>query len=1010
MKSLVSKDYGFVNIITDLNQVQSGNSFKLFILSKQLLTHKENKDKVIKLFNSKECKISLLIGDEIHHGGSTILSKDLLNKCFKKCSKIFVTATYNKVKYSFDIQETIKWSLEDINIMKQDNDLRLIYSDAGRFIKDNNFQSNDYKLYPKLSVIGVDKFNHVLENGIKSIFDNLAENRDELKQMMNYVMHYLIFKLNEENIKIHQRAILGNKFNKVPVIIIFLPSLNISKTSKILTEVILELNQTVEVCCCNTTDSNNSFKENIVNSQRIAMNLGRSYVISLTGTQGHLGVSIEDCDLVILMNDSNSLDFVFQSMFRCMTESKIGNKQIGYVIDFNLKRSIFSMLEYSNSNNNSLNDIKSLKNIIKNDVIDFRFSTDLEMKLVDRQYMFNQIQEYYNSIKMSRIDYYINKINNIDLELVNIISKDMLIKIKKLRTNIQVDNKKSKDLVFKDNEITLEKGNSNSLTNLSSGNSNGFEIKANDITYFISSIKYLTPLCCILTLNEEGKTKLNLNDMLIYIQQDLNLKEVLLEQFSTWCGNKVLSMDIDNLIQTIEELSLENSSFKQQVEDVSSTIKLILIEAKGDMKEMSKLVEKHLTPSTLEKKKNAEVSTPDKLCKEMLEPLAKEIKEKFKESNGLINKPFKIFEPCCGKGIFLINIYLFLKENSTLSDKQILEECIYFADISPLNIFICRLLLNQIVDKNGKEYKLNYSLGNTLELDINKKWNLEGFDAVVGNPPYNSSGTINSGNTIWQEFVKKSIKKWIKSYGYLLYVHPCGWRKPEEINSKSKTKGLFNLMTKENTIINLKIRNTKHGMEIFKCGTRYDWYLLKKEYNKNISTTVVDEENIKWNLKLYEKHWLANMKFDLIEKIFTNDKDNRVGVLYNRSNYGSDKKHTSYVKTKEFKYPLVHSTPKSGVRYMYSSINDKGHFGVSKVIFGDSGIYDVVIDNDGIFGMTEHAMSIILHNTNISELYKAGLLSKDFKNVLNSCSWSNYQIQWKLFTYLKKDFYLHLEE
>ncbi len=464
-------------------------------------------------------------------------------------------------------------------------------------------------------------------------------------------------------------------------------------------------------------------------------------------------------------------------------------------------------------------------------------------------------------------------------------------------------------------------------------------------------------------------------------------------------------MDIDNLIQTIEELSLENSLFKQQVEDVSSTIKLILMEAKGDMKEMSKLVEKHLTPSTLEKKKNAEVSTPDKLCKEMLSSLKKEIKVLFKESNGLINKPFKIFEPCCGKGIFLINIYLFLKENSTLSDKQILEECIYFADISPLNIFICRLLLNQIVDKNGKEYKLNYSLGNTLELDINKKWNLEGFDAVVGNPPYNSNGIGKGGVNMWQEFVKQSINKWINTFGYLLYVHPCGWRKPEGL--KSYTSGLFNLMTKENTMIKLKIRNTKHGMKTFKCGTRYDWYLLKKEVNNNLETIVIDEENIEWKLKLYEMSWLANMKFNEIKKVFTNDENNKITIISN-SSYHATRYYINNLKTEKFKYPLIHSTPKSGVRYMYSSINDKGHFGVSKVIFGESGIYDVIIDKKGEFGMTQGAFAIICNNN--FEEYKNVLLNSKFQNILKCCMFGNFRIEWKLFTYLKKDFYLHLEE
>jgi hypothetical protein len=62
----------------------------------------------------------------------------------------------------------------------------------------------------------------------------------------------------------------------------------------------------------------------------------------------------------------------------------------------------------------------------------------------------------------------------------------------------------------------------------------------------------------------------------------------------------------------------------------------------------------------------------------------------------------------------------------------------------------------------------------------------------------------------------------------------------------------------------------------------------------------------------------------------------------------------SKVKKDVFKYPCIHSTPKSGVRYMYSNKNDNCNFGVSKVIFGDSGINNPILDFDGKYGMTQH--------------------------------------------------------
>ena len=67
--------------------------------------------------------------------------------------------------------------------------------------------------------------------------------------------------------------------------------------------------------------------------------------------------------------------------------------------------------------------------------------------------------------------------------------------------------------------------------------------------------------------------------MLLYIQRDSNLSIVLKEQFSTWCGKEVTMDNIEDLTSTLNDLSLENKSFKQQVEDVSSTIKLLFLEA-----------------------------------------------------------------------------------------------------------------------------------------------------------------------------------------------------------------------------------------------------------------------------------------------------------------------------------------------------------------------------------------------------------------------------------------------
>jgi hypothetical protein len=95
--------------------------------------------------------------------------------------------------------------------------------------------------------------------------------------------------------------------------------------------------------------------------------------------------------------------------------------------------------------------------------------------------------------------------------------------------------------------------------------------------------------------------------------------------------------------------------------------------------------------------------------------------------------PKKVFEPCAGKGGFVIDIVdrFMIGLEEVIPDERkryriIVEQCLYFADINSQNIFICELLLDPFDD-----YRLNYYKGDTLKLDIRIKWNIEGFDHYV---------------------------------------------------------------------------------------------------------------------------------------------------------------------------------------------------------------------------------------------------------------------------------------
>lgn len=432
----------------------------------------------------------------------------------------------------------------------------------------------------------------------------------------------------------------------------------------------------------------------------------------------------------------------------------------------------------------------------------------------------------------------------------------------------------------------------------------------------------------------------------------------------------------------------------KETNQIIRTVKELFTKNIKNNKELSNLIDKYFIPQELEKKSNAEVSTPFKLRKEMLDKIPEEFWTDLQ----------KVFEPCAGKGGFIVDIIdrfmNGLEKNITdekLRYKTIVEECLYFSEINSTNIFICKLLIDPY-----NEYNLNYNEGNTLELDIKEKWDIDGFDAVIGNPPYNSSGNTGTGNTIWQDFTKISLNKLLKTDGYLLYVHPPGWRKPN--TERGKFYQLYKLMSMDNQMIYLSIHGIKDGQQTFNCGTRYDWYLIQNK-SKYTTTIVNDEKRNEIVVDMNHFNWLPNYNIDIIQNILEKGDEEKCHIIQSMSAYEPRKKWMSKIKTDEFKYPCIHSTPQKGIRYMYSKYNDKGHFGVSKVIFGESGIYNPIIDIEGKYGMTHGAMSIKISNIEEGNNISKALTSETFKDIIKSCLYSSFRIDWNIFKDMKKDFW-----
>ena len=65
----------------------------------------------------------------------------------------------------------------------------------------------------------------------------------------------------------------------------------------------------------------------------------------ISGNMLSLGITIESCDVVMLINNTLSSDKIMQQMYRCMTEGE--NKKMGFVVDLNISRVLNTCVNYT---------------------------------------------------------------------------------------------------------------------------------------------------------------------------------------------------------------------------------------------------------------------------------------------------------------------------------------------------------------------------------------------------------------------------------------------------------------------------------------------------------------------------------------------------------------------------------------------------------------------------------------------------------------------------------------
>jgi len=288
--------------------------------------------------------------------------------------------------------------------------------------------------------------------------------------------------------------------------------------------------------------------------------------------------------------------------------------------------------------------------------------------------------------------------------------------------------------------------------------------------------------------------------------------------------------------------------------------------------------------------------------------------------------------------------------------------------------------------------KLNYNLGDTLKLNIKKKWDIKCFDAVIGNPPYQeiskTTGISKGGTNLYTKFINYSFNI-LLDLGYLCFITPISWLGP----STNKQMG-SNLLHEIFLKYDLLFLNLNECKKYFNVGSSFSYYIINKKITPKIKTNIISyfEKNIIFsniNLKKYFhlKYLPIHITKDtlkLINEITTNTnklKIERCRTLDTSTKYG--KLHLSKIKDEKFTYLTLHTTT---INY-YSDIK-LSIYEADKIILNMSGYLKPELHNN--CNLTESKFYIIPKDIKNAKIILDYLTTDKITLYLKLCKYSGF--------------------
>lgn len=376
------------------------------------------------------------------------------------------------------------------------------------------------------------------------------------------------------------------------------------------------------------------------------------------------------------------------------------------------------------------------------------------------------------------------------------------------------------------------------------------------------------------------------------------------------------------------------------------------------------------------KEKYGEVFTPLMIVDEMLNNAKPYIEEHL--INVSKSRKINILDVGTGDGKFIKSFVSCYPELS-------LEINFYGIEMNPDCETIFKENLEHLI--NDKRYNINF-----IRESFTEKTGIETihFDLIMGNPPFNNHGFIKvpcnnkiektkEGKSIWHICIKKSIDL-LSDNGFLLFVSPCLWLKPDKSNTYEQVVNKCKLCFIKNYD-----SHESHKLFKYKAQTPVNYFLTQKiNESKDLSEDEIEMNETKKDLQeivifdilnnshkfnLYNNNAIPTHYLDLVNKAQLWMKNNNLGNLSRlilKSNPVDSKKYgiVSLAPLDETYYKNIKTciidrdTKEQIINYEYSKIPCP-YYKSSKIFCAHKRLPEFHADYEGNYGISKRDSYVI---------------------------------------------------